>query len=40
MDKYCIVVAGGKGVRMGADVPKQFIPLQGMPILMYYGKNW
>ena len=34
MDKYCIVVAGGKGVRMGADVPKQFIPLQGMPILM------
>lgn len=29
-----IVVAGGKGMRMGADIPKQFIPVAGKPILM------
>ena len=30
---YGIFVAGGSGTRMGADVPKQFIELGGMPIL-------
>ena len=30
-----IVVAGGKGVRMGSDVPKQFVPLCGLPVLMH-----
>ncbi len=35
MDKYIIIVAGGKGLRMGADLPKQFIPLDGKPVLMY-----
>lgn len=35
MNKYFIVVAGGKGVRMGKDIPKQFIALQGLPILMH-----
>lgn len=34
MKKYVIVVAGGKGLRMGGDIPKQFIPLQGKPVLM------
>jgi 2-C-methyl-D-erythritol 4-phosphate cytidylyltransferase len=29
-----IIVAGGKGMRMGADIPKQFIPVGGKPILM------
>ena len=29
-----IIVAGGKGMRMGADIPKQFIPIGGKPILM------
>lgn len=29
-----IIVAGGKGVRMGADFPKQFIAVDGKPILM------
>lgn len=33
--KYVIIVAGGKGLRMGADIPKQFLPLAGMPILMH-----
>ena len=34
MKKFFIVVAGGKGMRMGAEIPKQFISLNGMPILM------
>ncbi len=34
-EKNIIIVAGGKGVRMGAEMPKQFIPLQGKPILMH-----
>lgn len=32
---YMIIVAGGKGVRMGADVPKQFLLLDGKPILAH-----
>ena len=31
---YAIIVAGGKGLRMGADVPKQFLSLGGLPVLM------
>lgn len=31
---YIIIVAGGKGLRMGSDVPKQFLPVKGMPVLM------
>lgn len=31
---YVIIVAGGKGLRMGSDVPKQFLPLGGIPVLM------
>jgi len=33
--KYAVVVAGGKGVRMGAGVPKQFLPFLGKPLLCY-----
>lgn len=32
---YIIIVAGGKGLRMGGDLPKQFMPLHGKPVLMY-----
>ncbi|MDH6356744.1 2-C-methyl-D-erythritol 4-phosphate cytidylyltransferase [Parabacteroides sp. PF5-9] len=35
MKKYVIVVAGGKGLRMGSDLPKQFIPVEGKPVLMH-----
>ena len=35
MDRHVIIVAGGKGLRMGADVPKQFIPIGGLPVLMH-----
>ena len=31
---YAIIVAGGKGLRMGGEVPKQFLPIAGMPVLM------
>ena len=31
---YIIIVAGGKGLRMGTDVPKQFLPIGGRPVLM------
>ncbi|MCR5820107.1 MAG: 2-C-methyl-D-erythritol 4-phosphate cytidylyltransferase [Bacteroidaceae bacterium] len=34
MTKYAIIVAGGKGLRMGSELPKQFIPVGGKPILM------
>ncbi len=34
MKKYLIVVAGGKGVRMGGDMPKQFQLLCSKPVLM------
>ena len=30
---YGIFVAGGSGTRMGGDLPKQFLPLDGRPIL-------
>ncbi|MBQ7419449.1 MAG: 2-C-methyl-D-erythritol 4-phosphate cytidylyltransferase [Prevotella sp.] len=31
---YIIIVAGGKGLRMGGEIPKQFLPIGGRPILM------
>ena len=30
-----IIVAGGSGARMGARLPKQFLPLDGRPVLMH-----
>ena len=35
MKAYALIVAGGKGLRMGGDVPKQFLPIDGKPILMH-----
>ena len=35
MKKYALIVAGGKGLRMGAEIPKQFLLLQGKPVLMH-----
>ncbi len=34
MKKYLIVVAGGKGLRMGGELPKQFQLIGGRPVLM------
>ena len=30
-----LIVAGGKGLRMGSDLPKQFLPIGGKPVLMH-----
>ncbi|MCW3118366.1 MAG: 2-C-methyl-D-erythritol 4-phosphate cytidylyltransferase [Chitinophagaceae bacterium] len=35
MYKYVIIVAGGSGLRMGNDIPKQFLLLQGRPVLWH-----
>ena len=34
MKDYVIIVAGGQGLRMGGDIPKQFLPIGGRPVLM------
>ena len=34
MKKHIIIVAGGKGLRMGGDIPKQFLRVCGKPVLM------
>lgn len=33
--KYALIVAGGKGLRMGTELPKQFLPIGGKAILMH-----
>ena len=35
MKRYAVIVAGGRGVRMGADKPKQFLEIGGKPILRH-----
>ena len=35
MKRYAVIVAGGQGVRMGADRPKQFLEIDGKPILRH-----
>ena len=34
MGKYAVIVAGGKGLRMNSELPKQFMKLEGTPVLM------
>lgn len=35
MKQSIIIVAGGKGLRIGGEIPKQFIPIGGKPVLMH-----
>ncbi len=35
MNKAAVLVAGGKGMRMGTSLPKQYLPLAGKPVLMH-----
>lgn len=34
-NQHVIIVAGGKGLRIGGEIPKQFIPIAGKPVLMH-----
>ncbi len=40
MKKAAIIVAGGSGSRMKSDLPKQFIEIGGMPILIHTMKQF
>ncbi len=40
MKNYVILLAGGVGTRMGADVPKQFLEVKGKPIIVYSIENF
>jgi len=33
--QYALIVAGGKGTRIPGNIPKQFIELNGLPVLMH-----
>lgn len=35
MNRHVIIVAGGTGTRMGSKIPKQFLLLEGRPVLMH-----
>ncbi len=35
INKYAVIVAGGKGMRMGSVIPKQFLPLLGIPLMCH-----
>jgi len=35
MKTFALILAGGKGLRMSADLPKQFLLLGGKPVLMH-----
>jgi len=35
MQKYIIIVAGGQGSRFKSEIPKQFVNLNGLPVLMH-----
>ena len=35
MKHTAIIVAGGSGTRMGADLPKQFLRIEGKPVFLY-----
>lgn len=40
MKNYVILLAGGVGKRMGADIPKQFLDIDGKPIIVYTIENF
>lgn len=35
IQKFAIIVAGGSGTRMKSSIPKQFLELEGIPVLMH-----
>lgn len=39
MDIPYIIVAGGKGLRMGTNIPKQYMEIEGKPVIFHTIKN-
>ena len=35
MKQFSVIVAGGSGSRMNTEVPKQYLPINGLPVLMH-----
>mgnify|MGYP001012687802 FL=1 len=35
MKKFALIMAGGSGTRMKAEIPKQFIEIAGLPVIMH-----
>lgn len=40
MKNYVVLLAGGVGKRMGSDIPKQFLEVNGKPIIVYSIENF
>ena len=40
MKNYVIILAGGIGKRMGSEIPKQFIEVEGKPVIVYTIENF
>lgn len=40
MHNYVVLLAGGSGKRMGSDIPKQFLSIDGKPILVYTAEKF
>jgi 2-C-methyl-D-erythritol 4-phosphate cytidylyltransferase len=37
---YAVILAGGKGLRLGGDVPKQLLPLGGKPVIRWSAQTF
>ena len=37
---YLLLMMGGKGTRLGADRPKQYIEIDGIPIFLYILRSY
>jgi 2-C-methyl-D-erythritol 4-phosphate cytidylyltransferase len=40
LPQYALIVAGGSGNRMNSEIPKQFLPIGGVPILVHTLKRF
>lgn len=40
MKYYAVILAGGVGTRMGSDIPKQFLVVNGKPIIVHSIENF
>ena len=40
MVQYALIVAGGKGLRMGCELPKQFLPIMMLILVLRNVLSW